>query len=111
MQIRNSLSLSRMDITHVGESNRITNNKKVQASKLFRDNCMLHFLLIYNADDESLRFPEVYPHHVVLHLPPEEHPGEDSESTGVRHVGHFFLEGGGHVDVGGALQTGALRSG
>ena len=72
---------------------------------------MLHFLPIYNCDDESLRFPEVYPHHVVLHLPPEEHRGEDGEGTGVRQVGHSFLEGGGHVDVGGGLQTGALRSG
>ena len=35
---------------------------------------------------------------------PEEHRGEDGEGTGVRQVGHFFLEGGGHVDVrGGGL--------
>ena len=43
-------------------------------------------------------FPEVDPHHVVLHLPPEEHGREDGEGTGVREVRHLFLEGG-HVDV------------
>ena len=42
--------------------------------------------------------PEVYPHHVVLHLSPEEHHREDGEGTGVGEVGRFFPEGG-HVDV------------
>ena len=48
-------------------------------------------------------FPEVDPHHVVLHLPPEEHRRQDSEGTRVRQTLHFFPQGGHHDDVGGAL--------
>ena len=35
-------------------------------------------------------FPEVDPHHVVLHLAPEEHRREDGDRTGAK----LFSEGG-----------------